>query len=164
MSAERIAIEPLERRGRRTPARQQRTGAAWVALCHPRIAPAYTRFVARRLAACALTFIFAATPVAIAVCEAACADRDAQAATASHHSCHAHLALQQGPAIGAIHLCGHDDGLPTSLEQTTVALESPAVIPGVALPAPPALNSRVGTATVDSSPPTQLSRQSQLRI
>ena len=130
----------------------------------PRHRPAYTRFVARRLAACALTFVLAATPVAIAVCEAACAGRDTQAATTSRHSCHEHLLSQYGPAIGAIHLCGHDDGAPTVLERIVQHIIPPAVMPAIAVAASSRQVPLLAVAPFDSSPPTPLNLISQLRV
>jgi hypothetical protein len=98
------------------------------------------------------------------VCEATCAARDA-GAPVSRHSCHQSAASQQGAAMVAIHVCGHDDeSLPTALERMIVAPDTPAVTSTMTVMMPPPRQSFSRIAFVDSSPPTPLTLISQLRI
>ena len=115
-----------------------------------------------RFLALALALVIWAAPIATEACEATCAAHDAQSA-ASHHACHLHGVSASGAQVAAIHVCGHDDGLPTALDRTSHIVQSPAITPAIILPALPSQTNRVASAAIDSSPPT-LSLISQLRI
>jgi hypothetical protein len=117
----------------------------------------------RRLASFVVTLVITGAPFASVTCQAVGAARDAQS-TAPHHSCHMHMAAQDGPAIAAIHLCGHDESLPTALQQVMMALDSPAVASTTTVQMPSTRESVLHAAFIDSSPPTPLSPNSQLRI
>ena len=119
--------------------------------------------MSRSLLALVLSITTVGAPVAADACEATCAARDA-GARISHHSCHQQAASQPGATIAAIHVCGHDDGLPTVSERTNHVVVMPAIESAVMLPAPPARTFDVGTAAFDSSPPTSLNLISQLRV
>jgi hypothetical protein len=114
-----------------------------------------------------LAFVLALTtlgaPLAAEACEATCAARDA-GAPMSHHSCHHQDTSQPGATIAAIHVCGHEAGLPTALERTHHVVVMPAVASAVMLPAPAARAFDIGTAPLDSSSPTSLNLISQLRV
>jgi hypothetical protein len=114
----------------------------------------------------ALALVLALTtlgaPLAAEACEATCAARDA-GAPMSQHSCHHPDTSQPGAAITAIHVCGHEDGLPTALERTHHVVVMPAVASAV-MPVPAARTFDIGTAFLDSSPPTSLNLISQLRV
>jgi hypothetical protein len=129
---------------------------------HRGMAVIYCALMAR-LAAFVMAALFAVTPVATATCEAACASRDAHSST-SQHSCHQHLASQQGAAVAAMHICGHGDGPQTTVERVSAGVEMPAVVPAVTLPDPPAKVRPGSIGAVDSSPPTHLNLISQLRV
>ena len=102
-------------------------------------------------------------PLAAEACEATCAARDA-GTPMSHHSCHQQDVSPPGAAIAAIHVCGHEAGLPTAFERTSHVVVMPAVASSIALPTPAARTSHIGAATFDSSPPTPLNLTSQLRV
>ena len=75
------------------------------------------------------------------------------------------MAAQDGPAVEAIHVCGHDDGsLPTDLERVMAAFDAPAITCTIVAVAPPAREFVTHAAFTDSSPPTLLTANSQLRI
>ena len=117
-----------------------------------------------RIAALVLAFTVIGAPVMSTTCEAMCAERDAHS-TAPHHACHEHMAAQDGPAVEAIHVCGHDDGsLPTDLERVLAAVDAPAIISAIAALVPPARELVTHVAFIDSSPPAPLTANSQLRI
>lgn len=117
----------------------------------------------RSLLGIALTFAIVAAPIASIACEVTCAGRDAQAPI-SHHSCHQQTPSDQGADIIAIHLCGHDDGVPTGLERGVQSLVPPAVVPTIGLAVTSRAISNLLIATVHSSPPTPLDLVSQLRV
>ena len=119
--------------------------------------------MSRHLLSLVLALTTVGAPLAAEACEATCAARDAGTRT-SHHSCHQQAASQPGATIAAIHVCGHDDGLPTVSERTNHVIVMPAIESAVMLPAPPARTFDVGTAAFDSSPPTSLNLISQLRV
>ncbi len=114
------------------------------------------------LTACALVFAMAGAPLATEACEATCAARDAQA-PASHHSCHQEAA-SHGATIAGVHLCGHEDGIPTALERVHHTVIAPTVVSAVTLPTQTRQVSHFRTAALDSSPPTHLNLISQLRV
>ena len=116
----------------------------------------------RPLLALVVALATVGAPLAAEACEATCAARDA-GAPMSHHSCHHEAATQPGATVAAIHLCGHEAGLPTALERTHHVVVMPAVAFAVML-APAAQAFDIGTASLDSSPPTSLNLISQLRV
>ena len=122
----------------------------------------------RRLLSFAIAFVTLAAPVATEVCQATCASRDAQASVnteSSHHSCHEAAAPQSGQAIGAVHFCGHEDGVPTALERATHVVQPPAAaVSTMAVVAEPSQVLSAFAAPFDSSPPTPLNLISQLRV
>jgi hypothetical protein len=115
-----------------------------------------------RISAATLALVLTGAPVVTDICEATCAARDAQAPV-SHHSCH-QQSESNGPAIGAIHVCGHEDGIPTALERVHHVIVAPAVASAVALPAPAEKTFHLRAAIFDSSPPAHLNLISQLRV
>ena len=119
--------------------------------------------MSRSLLALVLAITTVGAPAAMELCEATCAARDAGART-SHHSCHQQAASQPGAIIAAIHVCGHDDGLPTVSERANHVVVMPAIASAVMLAAPAARTFDVGTAAFDSSPPNSLNLISQLRV
>ena len=115
----------------------------------------------------ALAWVILAAPVATEVCEATCAARDSQKSSstpASHHSCHQVAAPQSDQAIDAIHVCGHDDGIPTALERAGHIAQPPAAASTIAVAAEPPLVISAFITPVGSSPPTPLNLISQLRV
>ena len=74
------------------------------------------------------------------------------------------MAAQDGPAVEAIHVCGHDDGsLPTDLERVTGAFDAPAITGAIVEVLPPSREAVAHAAFNDSSPPAPLTLNSQLR-
>jgi len=117
-----------------------------------------TRFVGIVLA-----LIVMGAPIASTTCQAMCAEHDAES-DAPHHACHQQMVAQDGPIIEAIHVCGHDDSLPTALERVMSAVDAPAITSKMIAVMPPARASVSHAAFIDSSPPTPLTLNSQLRI
>ena len=115
-----------------------------------------------RISAAALVLVMAGAPVVTDVCEATCAARDAQAPM-SHHSCHQQTE-SQGATIAAIHICGHEDSIPTALERVHHVIVAPVAASVVALAAPIEKIVHSRAAALDSSPPTHLNLISQLRV
>jgi len=112
-------------------------------------------------------------PLATDLCQAACAMRSAAATVgrvlsdpprpaSEHHSCHAE-APPSGPALMAVHACGHTDELPgvDRPEQGTAAL---AIMPAVTFVAPAIEVAPAGITPVAASPPPLIAPTSQLRV
>ena len=121
----------------------------------------------RPLLSVALAWVVLAAPVATEVCEATCAARDAQESSgtpASHHSCHQVAAPPSGQALGAIHVCGHEDGIPTALERASHIAQPPAAASAIAVAAEPSRVIGAFITPADSSPPAPLHLISQLRV
>ena len=120
-----------------------------------------------RLMAVALTLVIAGAPVVTAACEAECAARETQGATAGeHHSCHRQ---PSSPSISAItsatHDCGHSDEGSNAVGQSQWSpIAAPAIVTGVfALSTETTAAPLINTAGGDHSPPSvPFSRQ--LRI
>jgi hypothetical protein len=116
-----------------------------------------------RFAPLVLALVVIGGPIASTTCQAMCAERDSQS-TAPHHSCHEHMVAHDGPIIAAIHVCGHDESLPTALERVTPAFDTPAVAPNAIVVMPPVRACASHVAFIDSSPPIPRPTNSQLRI
>jgi len=121
-----------------------------------------------RLMAVTLTLVIAGAPVVTAACEAECAARDTQGATAGeHHSCHHEPSAPAASAItSATHDCGHSDEGPNAVGQSQWSpIAAPAIVTGAfALSPETTAAPLINTAGGDHSPPSAVPLSRQLRI
>jgi hypothetical protein len=110
-----------------------------------------------------VALVITSAPVVTMACEITCAARDAHS-TSLPHSCHEDAVPEEGAAVVAIHVCGHDESLPTALERAMDAFDTPAITRDATFAMPPACEFVTHIAFIDSSPPTPLTLNSQLRI
>ncbi|MEQ1757086.1 MAG: hypothetical protein ABL986_02125 [Vicinamibacterales bacterium] len=111
----------------------------------------------------------AGAPVAVELCQAACAsddhgsDRDESGEIG--HTCHDTVSDASAPAaVSGVHTCGHTDEAPSALQSPvmTPAVGAPPVF--VVIPAPPAESLVWRATTADPSPPDRLARTAALRL
>lgn len=121
-----------------------------------------------RLLAVALAFAITGAPVAM--CEAACATRSADALHGGHgerHSCHENASSNQ-LAIAAIpHDCGHsDDNDQLGTDNGTRVLTPPIVLASAVTLVLPVIDvaAASGVGAISHSPPGPLALSTQLRI
>ena len=86
-----------------------------------------------RLGALLLVFIVAAAPAVLTACEIVCAVRDSHTPAAGH-SCDG-TQPSDGPLIGSrVHICGHDEALPTAASQAAPqSLFAVAAVPNLSI-------------------------------
>jgi len=131
---------------------------------HPIIAIGMLRSVAVFL----LAGTIAGAPVATAICQVRCADRDAHSAPvpshSEHHSCH-EVALPTGIAVtGVPHSCDHsDDSLASDQSVPVVASPPASVLAGLLIPLNPD-GANDAPASTPQRPQNLLSLASQLRV
>ena len=121
-----------------------------------------------RLMAVTLTLVIAGAPVVTAACEALCAARETQGATAGeHHSCHHPFSAPAASAItSATHECSHSDEGPSAVGQSQWSpITAPAIVTGT-FPLSPETTAAplIPTAGADHSPPSAVPLSRQLRI
>lgn len=123
----------------------------------------YCPFMLRAIAL-VVAMVCVASPVATVACEAMCAASEARS-PATHHACHQHPAAEQGAAVAAVHVCGHEDGAPSAIQRAvTSGLDLPAVVSSVTV-VEQIVDTEYGSAqALDPSPPTPLTSISQLRV
>jgi len=121
-----------------------------------------------RLINVALALVITAAPVVTAACEAVCAARVNQDATAGeHHSCHHQSSAPAASAItSATHECGHSDEDPNAVGQSQWSpIAPPAIVTGAfALSPETAAAPLIDTAGDDHGPPSAIPLSRQLRI
>ena len=123
-----------------------------------------------RLLPVALAFAIAGAPIAMTMCEAACASRPVDAVHGGHgehHSCHEGASSNQREIAALPHGCGHSDGDDQlGTDNATKAFTPPIVLAsGVTFVAPTLDASAASDArAVTHSPPGPLALPAQLRI
>src|SRR5215510_5701362 len=121
-----------------------------------------------RLITVALALAITAAPVVTAACEAVCAARVSQDATAGeHHSCHHQSSARAASTItSATHECGHSDEGPNAVGQSQWSpIAAPAIVTGAfALSPETTAAPLIHTAGIDHSPPSAVPLSRQLRI
>ena len=119
-----------------------------------------------RVIAIALTLGISAAPIVTAVCEAVCAGRGHQDATAGeHHSCHHQSSTPAGIAIdSATHECGHADEGPSAVGPSLWNLSALAVVDVAFTLGLPSVEVRHHRTPADCKPPLISPRPTQLRI
>ena len=126
-----------------------------------------TAMVARGIAIVVALFTIGA-PVVRTVCEAECAARETQGATAGeHHSCHRQPSAPAASAItSAAHDCGHSDEGPNAVGQSQWSpIVAPAIVTGAfALSPETTAAPLIHAAGADHSPPSAVPLSRQLRI
>jgi len=123
-----------------------------------------------RLLPVALAFAITGAPIAMTMCEAACATRSADATRGGHgehHSCHEDASSNQLQIAGLPHGCGHSDGSDQlGTDNAAKAFAPPIVLVGCATFVAPTFDASTenGVRTVTHSPPGLLALSTQLRI
>ena len=123
----------------------------------------YTGLVARRLAALALTFVFALVPVATVVCEASCTPHAASAMPGGHRCCHG-PSHGKTPAVRAVAmLCDHPADTPPGTGGPQQLAGTPAPLAFAVSPSAPVLDATQLRARL-TSPLPLTTTTTQLRI
>ena len=117
----------------------------------------------RRPVAFITALMLMAVPIAAAACEVTCATTDAHRPT-STHSCHQHVPPMQGATVDGVHMCGHDDGMPSAFERVSTATDAPASASNAFVAVVPQTRTITPRFVADASPPGFLTRTGQLRI
>ena len=120
-----------------------------------------------RLLPVVLAFAITGAPIAMTMCEAACASRSVDAVHGEHHSCHEGASSNQ-PEIAALpHGCGHSDGNDQlGTDNATKVFTPPIVLASGVTFVAPSLDASTanGVRAVIHSPPGSLALPTQLRI
>ena len=120
----------------------------------------------RRLLTCAFVAMFVAAPVAMDLCNAACAATEAghvDGAPVSGHSCHSEASTAPRTISSVPHSCGHTESAPDGVDVALHRLAAPAIVDlAVEMQAVGDVLAAVGSVPLYRPPP--LSRLSQLRV
>ena len=125
--------------------------------------------ITARLLPVALAVAITGAPIAMTMCEAACAARSADAmhgGHGEHHSCHEGAASNQLEIAGVPHGCGHSDGNDQLGTDVAKVFTPPIVLASCVTFVPPTLDvcTASGVGAVIHSPPGPLALTTQLRI
>ena len=123
-----------------------------------------------RLLAVTLAFAITGAPVAMAMCEGACAARSVDAmhgGHGEHHSCHEGVPSNQLEIAAVPHGCGHSDGNDQlGTDNATKVFTPPVVLASCVTFVAPTLDATTANhaRAVTHSPPGPLALPTQLRI
>lgn len=122
----------------------------------------------RRLLTLVLVLTFAGAPVVIEACQAACAATDEHGSAASHvamdHTCHDVAVSLSAITRADVHLCGHDNELPSAPQGTPHGLDAPDVVATVVASPPQQDFCAAPSVPASPSPPERAARTTQIRV
>jgi hypothetical protein len=166
MSCRKSTCRPSSPSGRRTAARRPRAGNFGESVLSNRILV----LMHRRLLALVLGLVVAGAPEALEACQVFCTSAaHTGMPIVARHAEHGHSGHRvAAPAAGAgwqaaMHVCGHDDALPTARQQILPTTAQPASIVTI-LPAIPAGSARPIAPAVRPKPPRSGPFAAQLRV